>query len=86
MFEKKNANTLPKHRTYDYTIDIEEKMQPPFGPIYKLSQNKLANFHEYINKNVEKRFIQHSKFPVGAPIFFVKRKMTLYECVLIIMD
>jgi hypothetical protein len=74
MFEKKNANTLPKHRPYDYTIDLEERAQPPFGPIYTLSQDKLAILHEYINKNVEKGFIQHSKFPVGAPILLVKKK------------
>jgi hypothetical protein len=74
MFEKKNANTLPKHRPYDYTVDLEERVQPPFGPIYTLSQDKLAILHEYINKNVEKGFIQHSKFPVGAPILLVKKK------------
>jgi hypothetical protein len=50
VFEKKNANTLPKHRPYDYTIDLEERAQPPFGPIYDLSQHKLATLHEYINK------------------------------------
>jgi len=47
---------LPKHQPYDYTIDLEEKAQPPFGPIYNLSQDKFATLHEDINKNVEKGF------------------------------
>jgi hypothetical protein len=49
-------------------------MQPPFGLIYNLSQDKLATLREYINKNVEKGFIQHSTSLVGAPILFVKKK------------
>ncbi len=48
-------------------------MQPPFIPIYNLSQNELTTLHEYINKNLEKRFIWHSKSLVGAPILFVKK-------------
>jgi hypothetical protein len=83
---KKNANTLPKHRPYDYTIDLEKKAQPPFGLIYNFSQDKLGILHEYINKNVEKGFIQHFKSPTSAPILFVKKKVTLHKCVFIIMD
>ncbi len=36
IFEKKNANALLEHRPYDYAIDLEEGMQPLFGPIYNL--------------------------------------------------
>jgi hypothetical protein len=42
--EKKNAGTLPKHRPYDYTIDLLERVQPPFGPICNLSQEELVAF------------------------------------------
>ena len=28
VFEKKNADMLPKHRPYDYAIDLHEGMQP----------------------------------------------------------
>jgi len=39
VFEKKNADTLPKHQPYNCTINLPEgKMQPPFGTIYNLSQ------------------------------------------------
>jgi hypothetical protein len=50
-------------------------MQPPFGPIYNLSQkNKLAAPREYLDENLAKNFIWHSKFSVGALILFVKKK------------
>jgi hypothetical protein len=41
VFEKKNTDLLPQHCPYDCTIDLQEGTQPPFGPIYNLSQNKL---------------------------------------------
>ena len=74
VFEKKNADILPEHRPYDCTIDLQEGAQPPFGPIYSLSQNELAALKEYIDENLAKNFIRHSKSPAGAPILFVKKK------------
>ncbi len=57
VFEKKNANTLPKHWPYDYVIGLEERVHLPFGPIYNLSQNELLALPKYIDKNIEKGFI-----------------------------
>jgi len=51
-----------------------EGTQPPFGPIYNLSQGKLVALREYINEHLEKGFIQHAKSSTSAPIFFVKKK------------
>jgi hypothetical protein len=42
--------------------------------------------HEYIDKNIEKGFIQHSKSLASAIIVLVKKKIGFYECVWIIMD
>lgn len=74
VFEKKNADMLPEHRPYDCAIDLHEGMQPPFGPIYNLSQTELAELRKYIDENLAKNFIRHSKSPAGAPILFVKKK------------
>lgn len=74
VFEKKNADMLPQHRPYDCAIELQEGAQPPFGPIYGLSQNELAALREYLDENLAKNFIRHSKSPAGAPILFVKKK------------
>ena len=74
VFEKKNADILPEHRPYDCAIDLQDGAQPPFGPIYNLSQNELTTLREYIDENLAKNFIRHSKSPAGAPILFVKKK------------
>jgi hypothetical protein len=71
---------------HSFPIPRIQRVQPPFKPIYNLSQNELVVLHEYIDKNFEKGFIQHSKSLASAPIFFVKRKMIFYKCVSIIVD
>ena len=65
---------LPQHRPYNCGIDLQEGTQPPFGPIYSLSQNKLAALREYLDENLAKNIIRHLKSPAGAPILFVKKK------------
>jgi len=55
--KKKNVDDLPKHRPYNCTIELMERTQPPFGPIYNLLQDELAMFREYINENFKKGFI-----------------------------
>jgi hypothetical protein len=44
-------------------------------------------FDEYLNENLEKGFIQHSKSPTDALILFVKKKDgSLQMCVDIIVN
>jgi hypothetical protein len=57
VFEKKNVDTLPKHQPYDWAIDLVERAQPSFRPIYNLLQDELVMLCEYINENLEIRFI-----------------------------
>ena len=74
VFKKKNTDILPQHRPYECAINIEDNAQVPFGPIYNLSQDELAILKEYIDENLAKGFIRHSKSPAGTPILFVKKK------------
>jgi hypothetical protein len=57
VFEKKNADILQEHRPYDCAIELQDGAQPPFGPIYNLSQTELVALREYIDKNLSKNFI-----------------------------
>jgi hypothetical protein len=76
------VDILPKHRPYNCAIDLQDTAQPPFSPIYNLSQNELLALKDQIEENLAKNFIQHSKSPANAPIFFVKRKDgSLWMCV-----
>ena len=53
---------------------IETTKDPPFGPIYNLSETELASLREYLNKGLDRGWIQHSISPAGAPILFVPKK------------
>ena len=74
VFDKVKANRLPEHRPYDCPIDLQPGKEPPWGPIYNLSPMELEVLREYIDENLANGFIQHSRSPAGAPIFFVKKK------------
>jgi hypothetical protein len=75
VFDKLKAiGTLPEHRQYNCTIDLQLGKEPPWGSIYNLSPSELKALREYIEEHLANGFIRHSKSPVGVPIFFVKKK------------
>jgi transposase InsO family protein len=74
VFDKVKATKLPQHRPYDCPIDLQPGKEPPWGPIYNLTPTELKVVREYIEENLKNGFIQHSRSPAGAPIFFVKKK------------
>ena len=53
---------------------IKITKDPPFGPIYNLSETEVASLWEYLNKGLDRGWIQHSISPAGAPILFVPKK------------
>ena len=74
VLEKWNADWLPGHRSYNCPIGLWDGACPHFSPIYGLFEPELDALRAYIDKNLAKGFICHSKSPVEAPILFVKRK------------
>ena len=74
LFESQSAKNLPAHQPWDHTIPLQEGKQPPYGPIYSLSETELAVLRDYISDNLENGFIRPSTSPAGAPILFVKKK------------
>ena len=73
-FSKAGADSLPPHRPYDLTIELDPGTKPPFGPVYSLSEVELAELRRYIEENRARGFIQPSTSPAGSPILFVKKK------------
>ena len=73
LFSEKTTAKLPPHRNFDHAIDITEGKQPPFGPIYSLSQKELEVLREYMDRMIVQGKIQPSKCPAGAPILFVPK-------------
>jgi hypothetical protein len=47
---------LPPHWPYDLSIEIDGKT-PPFGPMYRLSQEEHDALAKYLDENLKKGFI-----------------------------
>ena len=64
---------LPPERQIDNEIDLEPESKPPSRRPYRLSQPALNELQRQLTSLLEKGFIQPSKSPFGAPVFFVKK-------------
>lgn len=64
---------LPPHALYDHAIETRNG-QPSFGSIYPLLAIELNVLKKYIEDILEKSFIVPSMSPVGASIFFTKKR------------
>lgn len=73
IFSKASADKLPPSTKYNHSIPLEEGKQPPFGPIYSLSETELKALDVYLKEHLAKQFIRPSTSPAGAPILFVKK-------------
>jgi hypothetical protein len=49
IFSRAKAKSLPPHRSYDHTIDIENDGVPPHGPIHPLSNTELEALRDYLD-------------------------------------
>jgi len=55
-------------------IETEDDKNPPYGPIYNMSEKELQTLREYLDEMIEKGFIRPSTAPCGAPVMFAKKK------------
>lgn len=74
VFRTERSGILPQHKSTDHAIDLLEGESPPYGPIYPLSPAELKELREYIDENLKKGRIRHSKSSAGSPILFVPKK------------
>jgi len=61
-------------KIWDHTIDIKEGFVPRKGKVYPLLREEREEVHEFINKQLRKKYIRPLKSPQMAPVFFVGKK------------
>lgn len=74
VFSESAVNELLPHRPYDISIELENSKSPPFGPMYRLSQDEREALAAYVDKNLRKGFICRSSSAAASPILFVRKK------------
>jgi hypothetical protein len=70
------------HGPQDIAIELPDGKQPPWGPMYNLSEKELLTLCSNFKVQLKRGWISLSKSPAGAPDFFMpKRDGTLWQCV-----
>ena len=72
-FPKELPRNLPPNRTVNHGIDLEPGHSPQSKPPYRLSQPHLDELQTQLSALLERGFIEPSKSPFGAPVFFVRK-------------
>jgi hypothetical protein len=73
VFLEEEVNQLMDYSLIHYIININDAISP-HKFIYKLSENELKILKKYLNKNLEKRYIQYFINPIETPILFILKK------------
>ena len=74
MFGKKQSERMPMRKIWDHVIDVREGFIPRKGKVYPLSREERAEVREFVKEQLRKEYIQPSKSPQTAPVFFVGKK------------
>ena len=74
VFDGQYSDELPPHRSFDHAKDMVEGKEPPWGPIYALSEKELEVLRTNLADMLTSGKICPSKSSVGAPILFVPKK------------
>ena len=74
IFSNEMTGVLPAFKQGDHAIEIEEGKEPPYGPLYNLSQTELSELRRYLEDSLQKGWIRRSTSSAGAPILFVPKK------------
>ena len=82
IFAEKLPPGMPPTRGVTHTIELEEGVAPPFGPIYRFAPAELEELRKQITELLATGKIQPSKSPYGSPTIFVRKKDgTLRMCI-----
>ena len=74
VFSKKSAERFPPSRAYDHAINLKPGFIPKAGKIYPMAGPEQQRLDDFIEENLRKGYIQPSKSPQSAPMFFTGKK------------
>jgi len=74
VFAKKDFDILPEHRQWDHAIELIPGSEPKSSKVYPLSPVEQKELDSFLEENLHTRQIRPSKYPMVAPVFFIKKK------------
>src|ERR1700723_2684943 len=74
VFNKESFDSLPERRKWDHAIELEREPAPGFRKVYPMTLEEQAELDAFLEEALATGRIRPSKSPIGAPVFFVKKK------------
>src|SRR5258705_324378 len=81
VFSKEAFDELPPRKVWDHAIDLSPGTELPRSWTFPLSPTEQKELDDFLQENLVNGCICPSKSPMGAPVFFVKKKDGLLRLV-----
>jgi hypothetical protein len=74
VFSETAFDSLPERRKWDHTIELECEPSPRFRKVYLLTLTEQMEMDAFLEEALATGCIRQSKSPLGALVFFIKKK------------
>jgi hypothetical protein len=74
IFSETTFNSLLERRKWDHAIELERKPLPGFCKVYLMTLMEQTEMDTFLEEVLATGHIRQSKSPLGAPVFFIKKK------------
>jgi hypothetical protein len=74
VFSETAFDSLPERRKWDHTIELEHKSSPRFCKVFPMTLTKQTEMDAFQEEALATGHIRQSKSPLGALVFFIKKK------------
>jgi hypothetical protein len=74
IFSETTFDSLPEHHKWDHTIELEREPSPRFYKVYPMTLTEQMEMDAFLEEALATGRIRQSKSPLGAPVFFIKKK------------
>jgi hypothetical protein len=74
VFSETAFDSLPERRKLDHAIELEHEPSPRFRKVYPMTLMEQTEMDTFLEEALATGHIRQSKSPLGAPVFFIKKK------------
>jgi hypothetical protein len=79
VFSKTAFDSLPEHCKWDHAIELEHEPSPGFHKVYPMTLTEQTEMDAFLEEALATGRIRQSKSPLGALVFFIKRKLRFVQ-------
>jgi hypothetical protein len=74
IFSETAFDFLPERHKWNHTIELEREPSPRFCKVYPMTLIEQTEMDTFLEEVLATGHIRQSKLPLGAPVFFIKKK------------